>query len=46
MEPSGTFSMVTPQKLVAVTRAADVDFLFTVPSILEVNNILFFLLVQ
>jgi hypothetical protein len=39
LEPMGSFQMLNPQKFMAVTRAISADFVFSVPSILEVSGI-------
>jgi hypothetical protein len=35
LEPTGSFTMLTPQKFMDVTRAVKADFILSVPTILE-----------
>jgi hypothetical protein len=37
LEPADPFQLLPPEKLIAVTQAVNADFVFSVPSIIEVK---------
>jgi hypothetical protein len=46
LKPTGRFEILSAPKMIAVTRAADADIVFSVPSVIEVRCTSFWINIQ